>query len=192
MTKEEFINHPYPGVTTILDDVFGHDEFKGIPDTVMKAAAERGTAVHEWIEHFSKTKEELPIEIAYQVYIDYFKEWYNIYKPEFIESEMMLFNEKDKYKGIIDTVFIYHDIDTDKDIMCMCDWKTSSNLNRFKTMCQLNLYKRMYDMQADYKITELRTLSLTKTGWRFSKFQISNKLCEEILHLRKLKKEYNV
>ena len=119
-------------------------------------------------------------------------EWYKIYKPEFIESEKMLFNEKDEYKGIIDTVFIYQDIDTGKEIMCMCDWKTSSNLNRFKTMCQLNLYKRMYDLQSDYKITELRTLSLTKTGWRFSKFEISNKLCDEILHLRKLKKKYNV
>ena len=193
MNKQEFIDHPFPGVTTILDEVFGHDEFKGIPDTVMKAAGERGTAVHEWIEHFINTGEKLPIEIAYQVYIDYFLEWYNIYDPKFYHSELMMFNQKDDYKGIIDTVFEYTDPDSNKKIICLCDWKTSSNLNRFKTMCQLNLYKRMYEQQeVRHKINEIRTLSLTKTGWRFSKFEASNKICDEILHLRKLKKKYNV
>lgn len=190
MTNEEFHSIKLPGVTKILDDLFGHDEFKGIPDNVMKAAAERGTAVHEWIEHFIRTGEQEPIEIAYQIYIDYFLEWYNKYKPEFVLSEQLMINEKDGYKGIIDTIFYYRS--EGKKILCMCDWKTSSSLNRFKTMCQLNLYARMFkEHYSTLKIDEIRTLSITKTGWRFSKFELSNKIQNEILHLWRLKNEYN-
>ncbi len=190
MTREEFFEISLPGVTTILEDVFGKEELKGIPDNILKAAAERGTAVHKWIEEFIETGEIKPIELAYQIYIDYFLEWYKEYKPEFILSEQLLVNKKDGYKGIIDTAFTYEK--DGKKILCMCDWKTSSNLNRFKTMCQLNLYVRMFEKNyKDIKIDEIRTLSLTKTGWRFSKFEISKKLCDEILHLRKLKHEYN-
>ena len=74
----------------------------------------------------------------------------------------------------------------------MCDWKTSSNLNRFKTMCQLNLYERMFRKHySTLKIDEIRTLSITKTGYRFSKFELDPQISESILLLNSLKKKYN-
>lgn len=189
LTKEEFFDAPYHGVTTVLADVFGKDEFKNIPEAVLKAAGERGSAVHSYIETFINTGEWPEIELAYQIYIDYFKEFYEKYKPKFILSELMLISEKMKFKGIIDCVLIYKE--DDKDICCMVDWKTSSSLNRFKTMCQLNMYRDLLIEQYDIDIDEIRTLSITKTGWRFSKFEIDENLTDEILKLYNLKKVYN-
>ena len=81
---------------------------------------------------------------------------------------------------------------TGKKIICMCDWKTSSNLNRFKTMCQLNLYERMFRKYfSTLKIDEIRTLSITKTGYRFSKFELNPQISESILYLNQLKNLYN-
>ena len=192
MENEEFFDKKLPGVTNILASIFGQDEFKDIPEVVMKAAIDRGHAIHEYIEYFILYKKWPEIELAYQIYIDYFIEWYNEYKPEFISAEQKLFNEDDGYKGIIDTIFYYRDKNTGKKILCMCDWKTSSNLNRFKTMCQLNLYEKMFTKYfSTLHIDELRTLSLTKTGWRFAKFELNNKISESILYLYNLKKEYN-
>ena len=192
LSKEEFFSVKLPGVTTVLSNVLGKDEFKDIPEPVLKQAAERGSAVHEWIENFILTGEQKPIELAYQIYIDYFLDWYKEYQPEFVSSELRMTNEKDGYKGIIDTIFYYIDKYTGKKVLCMCDWKTSSNLNRFKTMCQLNLYERMFrEHYSTLKIDELRTLSITKTGYRFSKFELNKKISDSILLLNKLKGKYN-
>ena len=192
LSKEEFFSVKLPGVTTVLSKVLGKDEFKDIPEPVLKQAAERGSAVHEWIENFILTGEQKPIELAYQIYIDYFLDWYKEYQPEFVSSELRMTNEKDGYKGIIDTIFYYIDKYTGKKVLCMCDWKTSSNLNRFKTMCQLNLYERMFrEHYSTLKIDELRTLSITKTGYRFSKFELNKKISDSILLLNTLKGKYN-
>ena len=192
LSKEEFFSVKLPGVTSVLSNVLGKDEFKDIPEAVLKQAAERGSAVHEWIENFILTGEPGKIELAYQIYIDYFLDWYNEYQPEFVSSELRMINEKDGYKGIIDTIFYYKDKYTGKKVLCMCDWKTSSNLNRFKTMCQLNLYERMFrEHYSTLKIDELRTLSITKTGYRFSKFELNKKISDSILLLNKLKGKYN-
>ena len=192
LTKNEFFANKLKGVTTILGDVLGKDEFKDVPENVLKAAGERGSAVHDWIEHFILTGEQKSIELAYQIYIDYFLDWYNEYQPEFISAEQMMINEEDGYKGIIDAIFYYKDKETGKKIVCMCDWKTSSNLNRFKTMCQLNLYERMFRREySTLKIDEIRTLSLTKTGYRFAKFELNKKISDSIILLYKLKGKYN-
>ena len=192
LSKEEFFSVKLPGVTTVLSNVLGKDEFKDIPEAVLKQAAERGSAVHEWIENFILTGEQKPIELAYQIYIDYFLDWYKEYEPEFVSSELRMTNEKDGYKGIIDTIFYYIDKYTGKKVLCMCDWKTSSNLNRFKTMCQLNLYERMFRREySTLKIDEIRTLSLTKTGYRFAKFELNKKISDSIILLYKLKGKYN-
>ena len=109
LTKDEFFANKLKGVTTILGDVLGKDEFKDVPENVLKAAGERGSAVHDWIEHFILTGEQKSIELTYQIYIDYFLDWYNEYQPEFISAEQMMINEEDGYKGIIDAIFYYKD-----------------------------------------------------------------------------------
>ena len=59
-------------------------------------------------------------------------------------------------------------------------------------MCQLNLYERMFrEHYSTLKIDELRTLSITKTGYRFSKFELNKKISDSILLLNTLKGKYN-
>ena len=188
MTNEEFFSTKLPGVTAILDEVFGHEEFANIPERVMKAACDRGHAVHESIENFIKNdcKERPKTNLEYQIYIDYFNDWYDKYKPEFIFSEQKLVSEKLGFKGIIDTVFF----EGYNNELVMCDWKTSSNLNTFKAKCQLNLYLLLLeDSLPNYvkKIDKLKILSLTKQGFKYYQFKPDRELALAILKIYKEK-----
>lgn len=189
MTDEEFHSYKLPGVTAILDEIFGHEEFSHIPEHVLKAAGERGSAVHKSIEDFIVKQQNKPqIDFIYQIYIDYFMDWYNKHTPNFLFSEEKLVSEELGYKGIIDTIFI--DI-YDNSSLVMCDWKTSSNLNIFKAKCQLNLYLLLFEYthpNYKYNINKLKILSLTKTGYKYYEFKPDRELALALLKIYKEKK----
>lgn len=184
MTQEQFDSYKLPSVTTILSDVFGNGEFANIPKHVLDAACDRGHAVHESIEEFIKTgcKNNPKINLEYQIYIDYFNDWYDKYKPEFIFSEQKLVSEKLGIKGIIDTLFFEGYTNT----LVMCDWKTSSSLNVFKAKCQLNLYLLLLEeAQPSYleKVDKLKILSLTKSDYKYYEFEPDKELAYAILKI---------
>lgn len=188
MTQEQFDSYKLPSVTTILSDVFGNGEFANIPKHVLDAACDRGHAVHESIEEFIKTgcKDKPRIALEYQIYIDYFNDWYDKYKPEFIFSEQKLVSEKLGTKGIIDTLYFEGYTNT----LVMCDWKTSSSLNVFKAKCQLNLYLLLLEeAQPSYleKVDKLKILSLTKSGYKYYEFKPDRELAKAILKIYKEK-----
>ena len=188
MTQEQFDSYKLPSVTTILSDVFGNGEFANIPKRVLDAACDRGHAVHESIEEFIKTgcKDKPMIALEYQIYIDYFNDWYDKYKPEFIFSEQKLVSEKLGTKGIIDTLYFEGYTNT----LVMCDWKTSSSLNVFKAKCQLNLYLLLLEeAQPSYleKVDKLKILSLTKSGYKYYEFEPDRELAKAILKIYKEK-----
>lgn len=188
MTQEEFNSYKLPSVTKILSDVFGNNEFLNIPKHVLNTACDRGHAVHESIEEFIKTGcENRPkIDLEYQVYIDYFNDWYDKYKPEFIFSEQKVVSEKLGIKGIIDTLYFEGYTNT----LVMCDWKTSSSLNVFKAKCQLNLYLLLLEeAQPSYleKVDKLKILSLTKSGYKYYEFEPDRELALAILKIYKEK-----
>lgn len=188
MTQEEFNSYKLPSVTTILSDVFGNGEFANVPRRVMDAACDRGHAVHESIENFIRSgcANKPKIDLEYQIYIDYFNDWYDKYKPEFIFSEQKLASEKLGMKGIIDTIYFEGYSNT----LVMCDWKTSSALNVFKAKCQLNLYLLLLEeTQPTYleKVDKLKILSLTKTGFKYYEFEPDRELGLAILKIYKEK-----
>lgn len=191
MTDKEFHEYKLPGVTSILDEVLGHEEFTNIPERVMQAACDRGHAVHESIEEFIKCgcKDKPKIALEYQIYIDYFNDWYDKYKPEFIFSEQKLVSESLGYKGIIDTCYI-ENYNGERSLV-LTDWKTSSNLNLFKTKCQLNLYLLLLEdnMTDEFTISidKLKTLSLTKSGFKYIEFEPDRELARAILKIYKEK-----
>ena len=164
-SDEQFFDAPYRGVTSVLNAIFGNKfEKMDIPERILKAAGERGTAVHKYIEDWLG--------------------WYNRrFKPEDEFAEQRIINKKLGVKGIIDCIAVVNDK------ICMIDWKTSSNLDEWSTECQLQLYYMMLlkgnKEQRDLakKIDELRCLSLTKTGYRWFKFSIDKKLGNAILEL---------
>ena len=124
--------------------------------------------------------------LEYAVYETDFKEWLD----ERIEwdirpmhTELKLINKKLGIKGIVDCIALVNGK------VCMIDWKTSSNLDEWSTECQLQLYYMMMlkgnkeERAIAKQIEELRCLSLTKTGYRWFKFEIDKKLGEAILKL---------
>ena len=191
MTDEQFHSYKLPGVTSVLDVVLGHDEFANIPERVMQAACDRGHAVHESIEEFIKSgcKDKPKIALEYQIYIDYFNDWYDKYKPEFIFSEQKLVSENLGCKGIIDACYLENY--NEERSLVLTDWKTSSNLNVFKTKCQLNLYLLLLEDNMDDRsylsIDKLKTLSLTKSGFKYIEFEPDRELAQAILKIYKEK-----
>lgn len=194
-SDEEFFNAPFRGVTTVLDTVFGN-KFKNsnIPDHILKMAAERGSIVHKYIEDWLNWYEEIkgPIDcephlgLEYGVYETVWKEWLEErikweIKPMYIEQKII--NKKLGIKGIIDCIALINGR------ICLVDWKTSSNLDEWSTNCQLQLYYMMLlkgnkeEREIAKQIQELRCLNLTKTGYRWFKFDINKNISNSILKL---------
>ena len=194
-SDSQFFDSPFRGVTSVLNAIFGNKfENSGIPEHILKAAGERGTAVHKYIEDWLSWYSREPfieeyephLGLEYAVYETNFKEWlderinWNI-TPFCTEQRMI--NKKLGIKGIIDCIAIV------EDKWCIIDWKTSSNLDEWSTNCQLQLYYMMLlkgskeEKEIAKRIEELRCLSLTKSGYRWFKFDIDKKLGEAILKL---------
>lgn len=194
-TDSEFFDSPFRGVTSVLNAIFGNKfENSGIPEHILRMAGERGTAVHKYIEDWlhwyynfkDKPKEEPHLGLEYAVYETVWKEWLDErikwdIKP--LHTELKLINKKLGVKGIVDCIALVNGK------WCMIDWKTSSNLDEWSTNCQLQLYYIMLlkgskeEKALAKQIEELRCLSLTKTGYRWFKFDIDKKLGEAILKL---------
>jgi hypothetical protein len=192
----EFFDAPFRGVTSVLNAIFGNKfENSNIPEHILKAAGERGTAVHKYIEEWlgwydrplkKEDHNEPHLGLEYAVYETVWKEWLDErinwdIRPLYTEHKII--NKKLGVKGIIDCIAIVNGK------YCMIDWKTSSNLDEWSTECQLQLYYIMLlkgnkeEKEIAKKIDELRCLSLTKTGYRWFKFPIDKKLGNAILEL---------
>ena len=195
-SDEQFFDAPFRGVTSVLNAIFGNKfENSGIPEHILIAAGERGTAVHkyieEWLNWYDRPfKKEDTLEphlgLEYAVYETVWKEWLDQrikYDIRPIYTEQKIINKKLGVKGIIDCIALVNGK------ICMIDWKTSSNLDEWTTNCQLQLYYMMLlkgnkeEKEIAKKIEELRCLSLTKRGYRWFKFDIDKKLGEAILKL---------
>lgn len=193
-TDDEFFKCKLRGANNVIRAVFGTDpKFEKIPPSVLKNAANRGTAVHKYIEtylnNFKEEKDEIPeIDLEYDIYAYYFNKW----KEErativrVYETEQKIISEKLGCKGIIDCIAKIKTDTDDEPKICMIDWKTSSNLDHFRTQCQLQLYYEMMDQEYPElakQIEELRVLSLTKYEYRWFKFPINRELGKSILYL---------
>ena len=195
-SDEQFFDCPFRGVTSVLNVIFGNKfENSGIPEHILIAAGERGTAVHKYIENwlnwydrpFKKEDTKEPhLGLEYAVYETNWKEWLDdriAWDIRPLHTEQRVINKKLGIKGIIDCIAVVNGK------VCMIDWKTSSNLDEWSTNCQLQLYYMMLlkgnkeEREIAKKIDELRCLSLTKTGYRWFKFDVDKKLGNSILEL---------
>jgi len=195
-TDDEFFKCKLRGANNVVKAVFGENEkYKNIPPSVLENAAKRGTAVHKCIEDYMNSlKDGNPqkptIALEYDIYLHYFNEWRNERATikRVYETECRIISEKLACKGIIDCIAeIKTDVDEESKI-CLIDWKTSSNLDMFRTQCQLQLYYEM--LIEEYpelaiQIQELRVLSITKQEYRWFKFPIDRELGKSILYLYK-------
>lgn len=197
ITDEEFFNCEFRGVTSALNAIFGNKfENSGIPEHILQAAAERGTACHEYLEDYQKwftgeIKEEPHLSLEYANYEDNFHKFLDdrVELLNVLATEQKMINKKLFIKGILDAVWMVRHRDDGREYICLIDFKTSSNLDEWTTNCQLQLYYMMLskgtkkERALAKQITELRCLNLTKTGYRWFKFEIDKDLGKALLKL---------
>ena len=198
-SDSEFFNAPFRGVTSVLNAIFGNKfENSGIPEHILKAAGERGTACHEYIEKWEhwfkndkKEETEPHLGLLYGVYETNFKEFLNtrVELLDVLATEQKILSPQIFMKGILDAVWTVRNKDDGKEYTCLIDFKTSSNLDVHTANLQMQLYYYMLlhgnkeERDLASKITELRVLSLTKKDYSWHKFEINLDLAESIIYL---------
>ena len=118
-----------PSVTTIMKPLSA-TVYKDIDEATLQFAADRGTAVHEAIENFSKYG-ILDCDPNFQPYFNAFLEWYKAYRVEIIASEIAVYNKVYRYAGTIDLLCLINGE------LWLIDLKTTAQLNQMLTSIQL-------------------------------------------------------
>lgn len=196
-TDEEFFGCKLRGANNVVNAIFGGSTDEGghyanIPPSILEAAARRGKAVHEYIESYLKSEmKEIPeVDLEFDIYWRNYQEWLNERTEiqEIIGVETKLISEELACKGVIDCIAKFKNYDDEEPFYAIVDWKTSSNLDEFRTQCQLQLYYELLMEQYPEvceKIQQLRCLQITKYEYRWFKFPIDRELGKSILYLYK-------
>lgn len=152
----DFITCEYPGVTSVINDVF-NTSFDHIPAETLKQSQIRGTAVHEFIEETLKGNEPL-MHFEYWSYRDAFHKWmeqFESIEPLYLEKEMI--DDEIKVKGIAD--FIGY-LDGE---LYVIDWKTSSNMSgdtllsaTLQSLIYKDMVKRLLDLDAKTRVVSIQ------------------------------------
>lgn len=144
------------GVTRMLRKRLFPDEYAGIPQEVLAAAAARGTAIHEACEDADNGRAvvtEYPAEVkAYERERD---------KKEFrhLASEYLV-TDKTYFASAIDKVY-----EVDDAVVDLGDVKTTSTLNKEYVAWQLSIYAWMFERQnPDIKVRNLYAIHIRRDG----------------------------
>lgn len=143
-------------VTQLLQKKFPK-KYEGIPDSVLKQAAERGTYIHKVIENYITKCEKPHVEELYDFI--YLKDSHSF---EVLETEKMiiyLLYGIPLYVGRFDLVL------QEGDNTILADIKTTSTLDQEYLSYQLSLYAMAYEQCYGKKIDGLRAIHL-KNGKR--------------------------
>ena len=121
-----------PSVSQILHVIF-KDKYKDVPENILRAKAQYGTTIHEYIERYENNEELPSLDYIQQAS---FKQYLKIKEEnriEVLEQEQMI-HYKDKYAGRFDMI-----AKVDNDI-ALCDIKTTAELDLEYLSWQLSLY----------------------------------------------------
>ena len=169
-----------PSVSEILHFIFP-DKYKGVDKETLNNKAKYGSTIHEYIEMFEKGRyEELPQLDLYQKLS--FKQYCKLvakYDIQVLEQEKMIHYE-DIYAGRFDMIA---NIRGDK---CLCDIKTTAELDMEYLSWQLSLYEFAYGKK--FKKLYAIWLPKKKVG---ALVEIKRKTKKEIMKLLKEFKNEN-
>ncbi len=199
----EFIEEPHiylcdgviiPSVSEILHFIFPN-KYLDVPEWILERKAEYGSKVHASIEHYEQvllrtdrdeafisTKGILDLdenqEFSLKQYIR-LKDKYNI---KVVTQEQMI-NYTDDYAGRFDMI-----ANIDKDL-CLCDIKTTAQLDKEYLSWQLSLYEFAYrSMYHTKEFDKLYAIWLPKRGYG-ELIEIERKNSGDILKMLKKFKE---
>lgn len=144
-----------PSVSTIMEPL-NHAKYSGIKESTLAAAAEKGTIVHNAIENWIKFGiEDVPSE--YKGYFDCFLEFWNMYSPEVIGSELRIYHKQLSYGGTID---LLANISGE---LTLVDYKSVYTVSEMTCGVQLEAYSQALTSHA-INIQKKKILHLTKNG----------------------------
>jgi len=141
-----------PSITQILKKEFGN-KYKGVSESVLKKASERGTQVHQVIENYEKYNIEDPTCRELHNYKFLKKQM----KFECIDNEVpvvLFLNGKPVSAGRIDLIL------KEGNEIGIGDIKRTSEFDKNYVACQTNLYRIGYEQTYKIKVTFLRGLHL--------------------------------
>ena len=135
-------NHTYTlngkqlsGITSLLDRQLFKDKYSGIPEAILRKAAERGTYIHQSCE---LADEGFTTDCQEAInYLD-LKSKYNLR----IEESEYLVSDNEYYASCIDKVYRYDD-----NTFYLGDIKTTYKLNKEYVMWQLSIYAYLFEKQ---------------------------------------------
>lgn len=123
------------GITSLLDRQLFADKYDGIPDEVLKKAAERGTLIHQSCE---LADEGFPVDTVESKNWLAMKAKYNLH----VEESEYLVSDNKHYASCIDKVFRYDDT-----TFFLGDIKTTYKLNKEYVRWQLSIYAYLFEHQ---------------------------------------------
>ena len=126
---------PLSGITSLLDRQLFKDKYLGIPEEILRKAAERGTFIHQCCELVDEG-----FVSDNQESINYLrlKEKYNL---RFEESEYLV-SDNEHVASCIDKVYRYDD-----STFFLGDIKTTYKLNKEYVMWQVSIYAYLFEKQ---------------------------------------------
>ena len=130
--------------------------YRGIDESVMQMAAERGTAIHNAAENFALYGIE-DIELRYAGYFEAFLKFWEEQSPEPLATESRVYHKFLRYAGTADLPCV---IDGKK---VLIDYKTSATVNRMLTGVQLEAYARAYESHG-FRFDEKAIIHLKNDG----------------------------
>lgn len=135
-------NHTYTlngkqlsGITSLLDRQLFKDKYSGIPESVLRNAAERGTYIHQCCE---LADEGFATDCQEAMNYLNLKFKYNLR----VEESEYLVSDNEFYASCIDKVYRYND-----NTFYLGDIKTTYKLNKEYVMWQLSIYAYLFERQ---------------------------------------------
>lgn len=123
------------GITSLLDRQLFKDKYLGIPDDVLRKAAQRGTYIHQCCELVDEGFISDNTEAINYLSL---KKKYNLQ----IEESEYLVSDNENYASCIDKVYRYND-----DTFYLGDIKTTYKLNKEYVQWQLSIYAYLFEKQ---------------------------------------------
>ena len=125
-----------PSVSEILHFIFP-DKYSNVPNYILNAKADYGSMIHESIERLENNLFLPKLDYIQEASIEQYKKLKNQYKIKVITQEQMI-NYQDKYCGRFDMIAEINEE------YCLCDIKTTAELDQEYLSWQLSFYELAY------------------------------------------------
>lgn len=162
----EFLEEPHiylwdgeimPSVTEVVGKTVGAGTYKDVPASVLRKAAEYGTAVHEWCEAYLLWGEKKPVEGEFAVSAEQFVQLIERLQIACISTEQVVGYDH-KVCGKFDLLAYKGES------IVLADYKTTSRLHKDMVGWQLSIYAEAVEESLGMKVDEIACIWMPKKG----------------------------